>query len=88
MAELKPLISTVDPVWSRVCDEACEMVRTEPLLGALAHSSLLHHPTMERALAYRFSLKLASGEMSGAVPFFLRLSCCRMSTSLKNSRRA
>ncbi len=64
MAELKPLLSTVDPVWSRVCDEAYEMVRTEPLLGALAHSSLLHHPTMERALAYRFSLKLASGEMS------------------------
>lgn len=64
MAELKPLIPSVDPVWSRVCDEACEMVRTEPLLGALAHSSLLHHPTMERALAYRFSLKLASGEMS------------------------
>ena len=64
MAELKPLLSTVDPVWTRVCDEAYEMVRTEPLLGALAHSSLLHHPTMERALAYRFSLKLASGEMS------------------------
>lgn len=64
MAELKPRVSTVDPVWSRVCDEAYEMVRTEPLLGGLAHSSLLHHPTMERALAYRFSLKLASGEMS------------------------
>ncbi|MBL4927547.1 serine O-acetyltransferase [Fuscibacter oryzae] len=64
MAELKPRVSTIDPVWSRVCDEAYEMVRTEPLLGGLAHSSLLHHPTMERALAYRFSLKLASGEMS------------------------
>ena len=41
-----------------------DRVRTEPLLGGLAHSSLLHHPSMERALAYRFSLKLASGEMS------------------------
>lgn len=64
MPELKPRVSTIDPVWSRVCDEAYEMVRSEPLLGGLAHSSLLHHPTMERALAYRFSLKLASGEMS------------------------
>ena len=40
------------------------MIQTEPLLGGLIHSSLLHHRTMEGALAYRFSLKLASGEMS------------------------
>jgi serine O-acetyltransferase len=39
-------------------------IRAEPLLGGLIHSSLLHHSSMERALAYRFSLKLASGEMS------------------------
>jgi serine O-acetyltransferase len=39
-------------------------VRCEPLLGALIHSGLLHHATFERALSYRFSLKLASGEMS------------------------
>lgn len=64
MGEVKARITPVDPVWSRICDEAFEMVRTEPLLGGLAHSSLLHHATMERALAYRFSLKLASGEMS------------------------
>jgi serine O-acetyltransferase len=64
MSDTKPKLSTVDPVWTRVCDEAVEMIRTEPLLGALVHSGLLHHSTMERALAYRFSLKLASGEMS------------------------
>jgi serine O-acetyltransferase len=57
-------VAAVDPVWSRVCDEANEAIRVEPLLGGLVHSSLLHHATMERALAYRFSLKLASGEMS------------------------
>ena len=64
MPEARARVTSVDPVWSRICDEAFEMVRKEPLLGGLAHSSLLHHPTMERALAYRFSLKLASGEMS------------------------
>jgi serine O-acetyltransferase len=64
MAETKAKLTAVDPVWSRVCDEASEMVKAEPLLGGLVHSSLLHHPTLERALAYRFSLKLASGEMS------------------------
>lgn len=64
MAETVRLVSPVDPVWARVCEEAVEAVRTEPLLGSLIHSGLLHHATLERALAYRFSLKLASGEMS------------------------
>ena len=64
MAEIKPKVSAVDPVWQRVREEAFEAVRAEPLLGGLIHSSLLHHNSLERALAYRFSLKLASGEMS------------------------
>jgi serine O-acetyltransferase len=64
MFETKPKVSSIDPVWRRVCEEAVEAIRNEPLLGSLIHSGLLHHGTMERALAYRFSLKLASGEMS------------------------
>jgi serine O-acetyltransferase len=63
MAETARIV-TVDPVWRRVCDEAIEAVRAEPLLGSLIHAGLLHHPSLERALAFRFSLKLASGEMS------------------------
>ena len=64
MAEKRPHVSTVDPVWRRVCEEAVDAIRVEPLLGGLIHSGLLHHPTIERALAYRFSMKLASVEMS------------------------
>ncbi|MGB4829581.1 MAG: serine O-acetyltransferase [Paracoccaceae bacterium] len=64
MADPRQKVSSVDPVWSQVCHEAEEAVRAEPLLGALIHSGLLHHPSLERALAYRFSMKLASGEMS------------------------
>ncbi len=64
MSGLRPKIASLDPVWSRIRDEAEAAVRDEPLLGSLIHAGLLHHPTMERALAYRFSLKLASGEMS------------------------
>ena len=63
MAELKPKFATVDPVWRRVCDEADAAIKDDPLLGGLIHSSLLHHATMEAALAYRFSFKLASAEM-------------------------
>ncbi len=64
MAEIKAKLSSMDPVWQRVRQEATEAVRAEPLLGGLVHSSLLHHASLERALSYRFSMKLASSEMS------------------------
>lgn len=53
-----------DSIWARVQREARIAVRDEPLLGSLIHAGLLHHATFEAALAYRFSLKLASREMS------------------------
>jgi serine O-acetyltransferase len=64
MAETKTKVAQIDPVWTHVCEEARAAVKDEPLLGGFFHSGILHHATLERALAYRFSLKLASGEMS------------------------
>ena len=65
MRDIKPKFTAqIDPVWSRIREEAAAAVGAEPLLGGLIHASLLHHPTLERALAYRFSQKLASSEMS------------------------
>ena len=57
-------ISRLDPVWSRIRDEAREALEREPLLGGLFHSSILHHRTLEQALAFRLSQKLASAELS------------------------
>ncbi|AGT07718.1 serine O-acetyltransferase [Paracoccus aminophilus] len=53
-----------DEFWDQIQCEARVAVADEPLLGALIHAGLLHHASFEAALAYRFSLKLASGEMS------------------------
>ena len=64
MSKTLARMTKLDPIWTRIQEEARDAIQAEPLLGGLIHSSLLHHPTMERALAYRFSLKLASGEMS------------------------
>lgn len=64
MARTQTQIAEVDPIWARVLDEAETAVADEPLLGGLIHQSVLHHPSLERALSYRISLKLASGEMS------------------------
>lgn len=53
-----------DPVWARIRTEAKAAIEMEPLLGGLVHTSLLHHASLEGALAYRLSVKLASREMS------------------------
>ncbi|GAA6207811.1 serine O-acetyltransferase [Cognatishimia sp. WU-CL00825] len=64
MAERHPHIAELDPVWVRILREGQEALQEEPLLGGLVHSSILHHKSIEQALSYRVSLKLASAEMS------------------------
>lgn len=51
-------------LWSQICAEAREAIAQEPLLGALIHAGLLHYENLQSALAYRFAMKLSSGEMS------------------------
>ncbi|SLN46244.1 Serine acetyltransferase [Roseovarius albus] len=63
MVKTRAHVSEVDPVWTRITKEAETAIADEPLLGGLVHSSILHHNTIESALAYRISLKLASPEM-------------------------
>jgi len=67
MAERKANIADFDPVWDRIRAEAEEIVENEPILGGLVHSGILHHRNLERSLAYRMSLKLASGEMTDQI---------------------
>lgn len=64
MAETRAKLANVDPVWSRIRSEAADAVEQEPLLGGMVHETILHHKSLEQALAYRMSQKLASGEMS------------------------
>jgi serine O-acetyltransferase len=67
MAKNKPNLAGFDPVWDRIQSEAHEIVEREPILGGLVHSGILHHRSLERSLAYRMSLKLASGEMTDQI---------------------
>ncbi len=64
MAETRTKLAELDPVWARIKTEAEESIEHEPLLGGVVHSSILHHKTLESALAYRVSMKLTSNEMS------------------------
>lgn len=65
MANPRTQLPTVDPVWQQMGKEAQAAILDEPILGGLFHSSILHHPNLEHALAYRVSLQLASPDMPG-----------------------
>ena len=39
-------LDKVDPVWTRIRDEAEEVVRREPELASFIYSSILHHDTL------------------------------------------
>lgn len=67
MVQTWPQIASIDPVWSRLRDEAEMVARTEPLMASLVHAGVLHHQSLERALSYRISQKLASPDMSDLI---------------------
>jgi serine O-acetyltransferase len=56
-------ITELDPVWSRIRQDAHEMIEKEPIMGGLVHSGVLHHSSLENALSYRMALKMSSDEM-------------------------
>lgn len=64
MRDIQSRVTSVDPAWDRIRKECEDAVRRDPLIGGLVHGGILQHPSLERALAYRFAQKLASGEMS------------------------
>ena len=62
MRMAQPGPAPFDPVWSQIRDEARDAIAAEPLMGGLVHASVLHHETLEAALAYRLAIKLGSAE--------------------------
>lgn len=67
MAQTRPQIASLDPVWTQLRDEAETIARTEPLMASLVHAGILHHQSLERALSYRIAQKLASPDMSDLI---------------------
>ena len=63
MAQTAAQLESIDPVWDKMLGQAQSALKQEPLLGAMIHSSILHHSSLEQALSYRIALKLASAEM-------------------------
>jgi serine O-acetyltransferase len=58
-------LDKVDPVWTRIRDEAEEVARREPELASFIYSSILHHDTFEQAVVHRIAERLDHPDVSG-----------------------
>ena len=57
----------IDPVWTRICDEAREAVQHEPQFSGFLFSSILNHATLEQAIAYRIAETLDHADIRAAL---------------------
>ncbi|MEM8979388.1 MAG: serine O-acetyltransferase [Pseudomonadota bacterium] len=88
MANRETNLRELDPVWEKICNEARSSISAEPMLGGMIHSSILHHSSFDRALAYRIALKMASGEMSEQLLFEVVDEAISSDPSLSQAARA
>jgi serine O-acetyltransferase len=63
--QAKVALDTVDPVWARLRREAEDTVRREPELATFIYSTVLHHDTLEAAVAHRLAERLDHDAVSG-----------------------
>jgi serine O-acetyltransferase len=57
-------VQAIDPVWSRVRDEAEECARREPALASFIFTTVLNHDSLEHAIAHRVAARLGSSDVS------------------------
>ena len=58
-------LEKVDPVWTRVRDEADDVARREPALTGFIYSTILNHDTLEAAIVHRISERLSHADVGG-----------------------
>src|ERR1044072_9798706 len=58
-------LDKVDPVWTRIREEAEEVARREPELASFIYSSILHHDAFEQAVVHRIAERLDHPDVSG-----------------------
>ncbi|UTD28606.1 serine O-acetyltransferase [Bradyrhizobium sp. WD16] len=60
-----PTLSTVDPIWTRIRDEAEDIVRREPELATFIYATVLHHEKLEQSVVHRLAERLDHAALSG-----------------------
>ena len=57
-------VSTVDPIWSSLRQQAEAMAAREPTLAGFVHATILQHERLEQALSYHLARKLGGEDLS------------------------
>lgn len=60
----KSNLSSVDPVWSEMLEDARDIARREPSLSGFIFSTVLNHESFEQALAFRLAQRLGHEDVS------------------------
>ena len=58
-------VTSLDPVWAKVRDEAEAIVGREPELGTFIYSTVLHHSRLEDAIVFRIAERLDHAAVPG-----------------------
>src|SRR5664279_6372906 len=58
-------LDKVDPVWTRIRQEAEDAARREPELATFIYENILHHDSLEAAVIHRVSERLGNADVSG-----------------------
>ena len=59
-------LATHDPVWTRIREEAEEIVEREPQLAGFLYESILNHATLEDAIITRLAARLDHGAVAAS----------------------
>lgn len=62
--KLPQTVQSIDPVWSRVREEAEECARREPALASFIFTTVLNHDRLEHSIAHRVAARLGSADVS------------------------
>jgi len=57
-------LDKLDPVWTRLREEAEDVARREPELATFIYENILHHDTLEAAVIHRVSERMGSTDVS------------------------
>src|ERR1700742_2778571 len=64
MATPREKVSSVDPIWTAMRQQAEAMAGREPTLAGFVYATILQHDRLEQALSYHLARKLGSEDLS------------------------
>lgn len=64
MASPRERVSTVDPIWTALREQAEAMAGREPTLAGFVHATILQHDRLEQALSYHLARKMGGEDLS------------------------